>query len=526
MKQKSCKTCIKKLNKSINLTNSTNFTNTTNTSRSINDYTLALYTGQKWNKYNLTFYFYKTTDSGASETYTFRNWTETQKDSYREAIQSWSNVSALTITEVDDINNADIKLMLIDDNSYYYLGHAYFPGSSAKGENYVSYNNADNKDFVVGSYDYITMVHEFGHTLGLAHPHDTGGTSTTFDGVSSWWNLGTNDQNQTIYTVMSYNDINGPLTPNQVQDYGFIKGPMAYDIKTIQTIYPGEANLNTNDTIYNLHVNNEIGTAYTSIHDTGGNDTISGQNSTVPLTINLNSATADGGSSGGGSISKVDNVDGGFTISNGTLIENAVGGISNDKIYGNNANNNIIANAGNDTIYGNDGDDVIRGNSGNDKIYGGDGNDILKGDKNNDYIKGNQGDDNIYGGSGHDTLIGDKGDDNIIGGTGNDKLWGGDGNDTLFGGSGNDKIHGGKGNDTIKASKGVDVINGGAGNDTFILPGQRKNYRIVKRGKKYVIWGRGVYRKKVKKTILVNVENIVFSGTNNKKIKLRKLRLG
>lgn len=38
--------------------------------------------------------------------------------------------------------------------------------------------------FEIGGFDYITLIHELGHGLGLAHPHDNGGFSTIFSGVT------------------------------------------------------------------------------------------------------------------------------------------------------------------------------------------------------------------------------------------------------------------------------------------------------------------------------------------------------
>ena len=36
-----------------------------------------------------------------------------------------------------------------------------------------------------GGFGFITIIHELGHGLGLAHPHDRGGSSKIFPGVSS-----------------------------------------------------------------------------------------------------------------------------------------------------------------------------------------------------------------------------------------------------------------------------------------------------------------------------------------------------
>jgi len=354
-----CKTCLE----------------STATARSVQDYIGALDTGQKWGSLTLKYYFYKTTDPVPADNYTRRDWSNTQKTNYREAISKWSSVSALELVETTVLGEADIKLILIDDGGYPYLGHAYFPGSVNKGENYVSHNNAADKNFTVGSYDYITMVHEMGHTLGLAHPHDTGGTSTTFPGVSSWPDLGVGQQNQTVYTVMSYNDLNGPITPNTVQSFGFIGGPMAYDMEVMVRKY-GAAAKNTGNTTYQIPTSNTTGTYFEAIKDTGGTDTISAAGANKSVRIDLRAATLN---ADGGKLSKASGVYGGFTIATGTRIENAIGGNRGDVIIGNSGRNVIRARGGNDTIRTGGGRDVAYGGGGNDTFIPGPGRNVFIG---------------------------------------------------------------------------------------------------------------------------------------------------
>ena len=76
-------------------------------------------------------------------------------------------------------------------------------------------------------------------------------------------------------------------------------------------------------------------------------------NATVGSTINLNDATLLYEPGGGGFISFVGDIHGGFTIANGVIIENAIGGSGADLIIGNQADN-ILAG-------GNDNDEVIGG---------------------------------------------------------------------------------------------------------------------------------------------------------------------
>ncbi len=160
--------------------------------------------------------------------------------------------------------------------------------------------------------------------------------------------------------------------------------------------------------------------------------------------------------------------------------ENVIGGLGNDKIWGNNANNTLDGGSGSDTLYGFGGDDTLIGSIGGDTLDGGDDTDTadyrlateglfggldiqginsgsdadilisieniiaskfddqLSGSNQNNRIEGRNGDDSLYGLAGKDTLIGDNGNDLLSGDAGDDYLIGGKGNDQLFGGEGSD----------------------------------------------------------------------------------------
>jgi Ca2+-binding RTX toxin-like protein len=348
----------------------------------------ALNSTQKWDHTNLTYYFNTTSNKTTSDGNTLINWTSSQKYNFRLAIKSWEAICPLTITESDD-PNSDITLYICSDAVSYY-GYAYFPDDSLAGDIYIFINNATNTDYVLGSFDYITLVHEFGHCLGLAHPHDTGGSSTIFPGVTNPFSLGSNSLNQTIYSVMSYNDVTaGAETADQVQDWGFIKGPMAFDIATINEMY-------TNDTIYKLSDTLAIGNAFECIYDTNGIDTIDASTINESVKINLQSAIIDNIPTGGGSISQVNNITGGYTISQNTIIENATGGSKNDILIGNSINNVLLGNNGNDVIYGMDGNDTINGGLGKNYMDGGKGDDIFIASSGKNRFDGNDGNDTVH----------------------------------------------------------------------------------------------------------------------------------
>lgn len=253
-------------------------------------------------------------------------------------------------------------------------------------------------------------------------------------GVTGAWARGTDDLNQRIYTVMSYNSgvvVDGSFVQdpvgNGVYDRGYNSGPGAFDIAAVQYLYGADLSNNDGDTVYRL--SGKMG--WQAIWDTGGTDKIkySGGNDAV---INLKSATLDGGPHAGGYLNYVDAPGkyGGFTIAGdftdaltdkagetGVLIENATGGEGNDLITGNKIGNVLSGQGGNDKI--------IAG-AGADTAYGGTGRDTIKGGRGGDTIAGGKGADRLYGGAGSDVLYGKRGTDRLDGGAGDDGLLGGD----------------------------------------------------------------------------------------------------
>ncbi|WP_170760418.1 M10 family metallopeptidase [Ruegeria lacuscaerulensis] len=377
-----------------------------------------------------------------------------------------------------------------------------------------------------GGFGFSTVVHEILHGLGLAHPHDTGGSSTKFPGVSQpFGDYGTDNQNQGIYTVMSYNPGYAEKLPITSYTYGDAAGPMALDIAALQAIYGTRSNNTGNDT-YKIDGTNGPGTYWSAIWDTGGIDTISAKDVNLDVQINLNDADLQGNDAGGVP-SHAKGIRGGYTIANGVVIENAMGGNGNDLLIGNQANNILTGRVGddtlsglngNDTLYGGGGNDTLMGGTGKDTMYGGsgadnfvffdyDGKDIInggdgvdwlryngtsavtvdlsdtaaqdtgygldtitkienvQGTTKDDQITGNASDNRLEGHAGNDTLDGQDGKDSLIGGSGNDDLSGGGGKDILNGGDGNDTISGGYGLDIMVGGAGVDVLNGDGGID-------------------------------------------------------------
>ena len=163
----------------------------------------------------------------------------------------------------------------------------------------------------------VTPLHEFGHALGLAHPHDNGGGSTIWPGVTGPFDsYGDNNLNQGIFTVMSYNDgWDGVQNPfgNGLRTYGFVGGPSAFDIAAVQYLYGPNTSYHSGDNTYTLPGSNGPGTYWTCIWDTGGVDQIVYAGS-LDVTIDLRAATIDNSPTGGGIPTYASGIYGGFTI--------------------------------------------------------------------------------------------------------------------------------------------------------------------------------------------------------------------
>jgi serralysin len=347
-----------------------------------------------------------------------------------------------------------------------------------------------------GGYGLLTMIHEIGHSLGLSHPG-------LYNGSATYANDAVFAQDNREYTVMSYFGGYDPAINNWQQDgttlaYLYPQTPMVYDISAIQALYGADMTTRATDTIYgfncNLLASNTEKAIYDfslnhvpifSIWDGGGRDTFDCSGYAGSQTIDLKP----------GDYSSVDGMNGNVGIAFNCTIEDAVGGLGIDTIYGNSAANSLNGGAGDDIIYG----------SSNDTLIGGAGNDTLISDTGSSakYMYGGGGDDTYYlssssdkvienAGEGHDrvtvqfsfsiktllnvedlfkdsrgtsglTLEGNDGN-NWITGTGHDTLIGGSGSDTLdcsgYGSSGvsGSTLYGGNGNDTLTGSQSADYF--------------------------------------------------------------------
>ena len=308
------------------------------------------------------------------------NVSQSIRESVDTIMNDLSNIISLNVERVNDVKDAFISINFLDadNNNFDFLGIALPPVNKndpyysidskytnvtdsfwTSGNAYIAYKSIYN--FSKGSYMYDVILHELGHALGLAHPHDYGGNSTIMAGVtSSFGSFGKYYSNIQPITCMSYNDTNSFILAETIQGentgYMGTYGPL--DIKVLQYMYGLNSVYNIDNTIYTF--NNVSNKYWMSIYDSGGIDTIDASSSTSGTNIDIRSSSLENSTKYAGVLFSY-NEFGGLTIAKNTIIENVIGSSNDDEITGNNQNNEI------DLIGG--GNDIVDGKLGFDTAY-------------------------------------------------------------------------------------------------------------------------------------------------------------
>lgn len=403
--------------------------------------------------------------------------TADQAEMITRAFGAWSNVANIAFTQVAETADGtvgDIRVAFSSAVSAGYWGYSLGVSdgrSNAHGDIWID-DAVIGQSFAPGTYNYLAMLHEIGHSLGLKHSFEAPKIPVGFD-------------NQR-YTIMSYTapDKVWWMDPATETASYLIKTPMVYDIQAIQKLYGANMTYHTGDDTYAFDPG---APAFEAIWDAGGTDTFSLAAFTGGCTVDLKPGAYS--SLAYDSVSLTNNLGIAFNCN----IENAIGGAGGDTLLGSELANGLDGGAGADTLRGAGGNDTLTGGAGNDLLDGGAANDALGGGEDNDVLIGGLGNDTLDGGAGSDTAsyasgsaavrvslaIGGAqatggggidtltGIENLAGGTGADVLVGSDGVNTLDGGGGADQLAGGGGADVLIGGAGRDMLVGGEGGDLF-----------------------------------------------------------
>jgi serralysin len=338
------------------------------------------------------------TNPGLTTTMIARGIQGWEKTAMFEAFDLYQQVADVVFVEVSTRQEADFKIVTYNGTpgaGASLLGRMSAPNTDNEGQ--AEFNAGDvrwtQEGLQKGGFYFPTLVHEFGHGMGMAHPHDNGGHSSVMRGAGTGTTdvigggYGDFDLSQQVFTVMSYNDgwatspygqpRSGGLTGTEVDHYGWVASLSPLDIAVIQDKYGVNEEWHTGDDVYELKDVNGPGTYYESIWDAGGTDEIRYGGARDAL-IDLRPATLQYEEGGGGRVSYAWGIYGGFTVANGVTIENATTGSGKDQLTGNDAANRLDGGAGDDTLFGLGGNDVLIGGAGADTLTGGDGADTFR----------------------------------------------------------------------------------------------------------------------------------------------------
>lgn len=258
-----------------------------------------------------------------------------EKAAVRSALSAWSAVAGLTFLEVADGNSQVGELRFaVTSNAGNEAAHAYWPGDHPESGDIWFKDGVWHEDLKAeikkGSYDYLTVLHEIGHAIGLKHP---------FEGPQKLQKA----YDHYAYTVMSYSAYAFSGGDNYASFYPTT--PMYYDLVNIQGMY-GRGVHKPGNTVYTYRNGKNY---WETIDDSGGVDTIVHKGEDKAL-IDLR---IGGWSDLGKSIkfstgSTRDTV----AIGPGTLIENATGGKGKDVLIGNDLANVLNGGKGRDVLTG------------------------------------------------------------------------------------------------------------------------------------------------------------------------------
>jgi serralysin len=366
---------------------------------------------------------------------------------------------------------------------------AYYPNGREGGDVWFG-SRHDFANPRLGTWLFVTAIHELGHALGLKHPHET---SNGFAALPEAWD-------SLEFTVMSYRSrVGAPANLGYTNgSFDYPQSWMMLDIAALQAMYGADYTHRAGNTRYSWDPNTgetfidgigqgrpgegsvgQTNRIFLTIWDGGGTDTYDLSNYANGVLVDL----APGAHSvlSASQLAVLDVRDGTQARGNvfnsllyqgntASLIENAIGGAGADTLLGNVGANRLEGGAGQDRLEGREGPDLLIGGAGADTLIGGTGHDVFLIQDTLDTII-------ELPGEGIDTLLVETASaatlpDGVeilrLGSAGRIATGNAAGN-LLIGGAGNDCLDGRGGADVIIGGPGADTLTGGLGADRFVM---------------------------------------------------------
>uniref|UniRef100_A0A2A4Z182 Peptidase M10 serralysin C-terminal domain-containing protein n=1 Tax=OCS116 cluster bacterium TaxID=2030921 RepID=A0A2A4Z182_9PROT len=342
----------------------------------------------------------------------------------------------------------------------------------------------------------ITILHEFGHFLGLAHPHASVPADAPFIELNdNKYDLMSYKYSDDSRKVIKTDTGGGGFSINSAFNFGNFVNYTPINLASLQYLYGANTSTHVGGTSYMLTDAKttardldgsdgtiSIGRAYYTVWDNGGTDEIRYAGANRAL-LNLNTATLDRNNN------DVDLVETLGRVSTSdyyaTLFGDYRSEITDAKYYAGGFFSQILTN-----------DDSV---SINGPSFGGKYANTLGG-----YV--------IAKGVVVENATGGSGNDLIIGNHANNILTGNGGNDTFFDENGHDTVNGGAGNDVFYIGKGNDTVEGGTGTDKADFNSAVGNYQIYVAGTTVII--QDITGIKYGSNTFTNVESFTFTGGN------------
>jgi hypothetical protein len=215
-------------------------------------------------------------------------------------LESYLPIRFQEITETSEVHANTRFGMSSDTGTGGSIAFAWWPDTTDSGQPQsdvwvINAGNFDNQ--IPGTYDWIELAHEIGHSLGLKHGHSTGlGGAGSFPAHSS-------DNDCVERTIMSYRNSPGASTNNigHIETYGYPQTYMALDIQGLQYLYGANEDHCSGDTVHSwdettgeYYVNDVLqwpapgsNRVFQSVYDPDGDDTFDLSNFDAPDTSDL-----------------------------------------------------------------------------------------------------------------------------------------------------------------------------------------------------------------------------------------------